>query len=338
MATRYLSAQRRGIALVVVILIIALMAALVCEFNYDCQVRLHLADNTQRAYQALYCAEAGVAVATAALGQYDNVWMDDALSKLLSGMVKLPVGQGYCTISVTGESGRININALKTRRGQLVRYRIDQMLRLIDLLNTQDENRRPISYGLVPAIIDWVDSDNDVTVLPFVKGENAGAESDYYLGLEKPYHCKNGPFEVLGELMLVKGMTPEILQGRVSGESVGPTAGMEQFLTVYGEGKLNINEASPIVVQTLSEQIDKALAESIVEHRPYRSLRELTKVPGMTPEAFEAIQELATVQPSDQYYAIAARGIVGTCVKIVRIVVQKDRYTGQFTPVVRWEL
>jgi len=55
------------------------------------------------------------------------------------------------------------------------------------------------------AIIDWRDSDDNITL--------GGAESEYYLTLPDPYQCKNGPFETVEELLLVRGMMPELLYG-----------------------------------------------------------------------------------------------------------------------------
>ena len=58
---------------------------------------------------------------------------------------------------------------------------------------------------IADSIIDWRDEDEDA-------GEN-GAESTYYGALPRPYRCKNAPFETVEELLLVKGVTPEVLYG-----------------------------------------------------------------------------------------------------------------------------
>ncbi len=58
---------------------------------------------------------------------------------------------------------------------------------------------------LAAAIIDWRDSNSDVT--------EGGAEDDTYLRLNPPYHCKNAPFESTDELRLVSGATLDILYG-----------------------------------------------------------------------------------------------------------------------------
>jgi len=324
--------------LVVVLMILCVIMALVLEFHHDSRIGLQLAENTRAAYQALNCAQAGLALATMALEQTRGIGTDDKLVEILTGSVQVPIGEGRCTISVTGESGRINVNELVDGSGRPVRKKIDQLLLLIDVLNAQNGGEDPISYELVPAIIDWIDPDDQVTVLPFVEGRNAGAESDYYRGIEKPYECKNGPLDVLGELMLIKGVTKGILYGGSQTQQGGSTVGLAAFLTVHGRGRLNINEASVIMLQTLSVQIDRAMAERIVQHRPYMSLNELAKVPGMTPEVLKVIREHTTVQAGDEYYTVTACGTVGTATRTLRVVLCRDRRQGRVIPVVRWEM
>ncbi|MBI5062514.1 MAG: general secretion pathway protein GspK, partial [Desulfatitalea sp.] len=57
---------------------------------------------------------------------------------------------------------------------------------------------------IISCLKDWLDSGDDDAIT----GLN-GAESDYYESLDPPYACKNGPFDHLSELRLVKGITPE---------------------------------------------------------------------------------------------------------------------------------
>ena len=53
------------------------------------------------------------------------------------------------------------------------------------------------------AILDWLDEDDETREL--------GAEIDYYSGMG--YQCKNGQLGTIEELLLVKGVTPELLFG-----------------------------------------------------------------------------------------------------------------------------
>ncbi len=58
---------------------------------------------------------------------------------------------------------------------------------------------------IVDAILDWLDPDE--------APRQFGAEQDYYLGLDPPYAPRNGPIAGLDELLLVRGVTPELLYG-----------------------------------------------------------------------------------------------------------------------------
>ena len=40
-----------------------------------------------------------------------------------------------------------------------------------------------------------------------------GASDSYYLSLPQPYNCKHAPFETVEELLLVQGVTPQLLYG-----------------------------------------------------------------------------------------------------------------------------
>ena len=56
---------------------------------------------------------------------------------------------------------------------------------------------------IVAAIMDWRDEDN--TVSP------GGAEAEYYLSLQPPYHPRNGAVQTLRELLMVRGISSELL-------------------------------------------------------------------------------------------------------------------------------
>ena len=333
----------RGFVLIAVLLIISVLVTIILEFNYESRMKLHLSDNFHNASKALNYAEAGISIATASLKQNENILSDEKFIPLFSGQVHVPVENGYCTILVRDESGKINVNALKTPDGKIVRHRVDQMLKLIDLLNYQIQGQSPVSYSLIPAIIDWVDYDDEVTFLPFVKRENEGAESDYYRDLIDPYKCKNAPFETLDELLLVKGMTPTILHGRAGDKTrnIEPVDGIGRYLTIYGDGKININEASPMVVLSLSEKMSPSLANNIVEQRRIKrfvSVGQLQNVPGMTPRVYESIRELITVRPRDRYYNVTVTGVAGEFVRKVQVVLGIDSSTARIETILRMEL
>ena len=294
--------RRRGFVLIIVLCTVIMLEVLLLGFNYRCRNNLRAVDHLQRSQQALNCARAGLNIAIAAIRDAPDIREDKPLPELFSSTGSLAVGPGQCSISLTEESSKLNVNLLKDKNGTLNRTRIDQVLRLIDLLNRQKLGYSTVSYGLVPAIIDWTDKDEQVTQLPFVQRENLGAESSYYLRLDPAYRCKNRPLNAIDEMLLIKEVTPEIFEH------------LRACLTVHGDGKVNINSAPQPVIESLCEDMDPAVAQMIIERRelkPFESIVDLRDVPGMTDSIYEAIKNTVTVSSEGQYYRVESRGNVG---------------------------
>jgi general secretion pathway protein K len=83
-----------------------------------------------------------------------------------------------------------------------------------------------------------------------------GAWDDYYKSLEAPYECKHAEFSVIEELMLVKGVTPELFDS------------IKDYVTVYGDGKININTATKKVLVALGLSVSTADAVIVLRNGP----------------------------------------------------------------------
>jgi type II secretory pathway component PulK len=94
---------------------------------------------------------------------------------------------------VTDEGGKINPNAI---------MKLDSSGKMLYNMLMQLPN---MTEDIANSILDWLDADD-------TPREN-GAESDYYSSLTPPYQAKNGPLDSLEELLLVKGVTPQLLFG-----------------------------------------------------------------------------------------------------------------------------
>jgi type II secretory pathway component PulK len=128
----------------------------------------------------------------------------------------------------------------------------------------------------VASILDWIDKDD----FP-----NPDGAEEYYANLSSGYACKNGPFESLEELAFVKGITAEIYfgtrqtepledlkdlaleQDRTTEEEEG-SVGLSELLTVYGDGKINLNTALPGVLKALPFLSEAAVDEILSKQRP----------------------------------------------------------------------
>ena len=332
-----------GFVLVVVLVIVALLALILMEFSHETNLGLEVSGNSYAGERARNCAEAGIAVALAAVRQYADPLQDNSLRPLLDGKTAMPVGEGTCTITLSREDGRLNINLLKTRNHVLIRPRVERLLRLVDLLNAEEGRETPISYGTVAAMVDWVDPSDDVTVLPWVHGDSEGAKNDYYLSLTPPYLCKNAPFDSLDELLMVKGMNREILDGRPGDPNadIKPLDGMRDCLTVYGDGMIDINQAPSLVLQALSPEINENLAQAITDQRsvqPFQAVQQLRLVTGMTQAAYDAIKNDITVFPRSRHYRILSVGNVNGIEVQVQVMIKVQGSNKDLTVLLRKEL
>jgi type II secretory pathway component PulK len=294
--------RRDGFILIVVLGAILALSALLFGFHQATCRSLAAADSIWRTEQLRHCAWAGLQVAVAAVRDANDPCQDPRFSKLLTGENRFAIGDASCSVSMTEENGLLNVNRLKNTDGQLDRRRIDQFLRLIDLLNRERGQAERIGYGIVPAVIDWTDGDDEVTCLAFVRQENLGAENDYYETQNPPGLCRNEPVDMVDELLEVKGITPENWRR------------LRPFLTCVGDGKININAAPQLVLESLSEQVDAALAQMIVKQRklkPFANTAELKTVPGMTDKVFQSLKDAITVNPAERYYRVTAQGNAG---------------------------
>jgi general secretion pathway protein K len=291
--------RQNGFVLLVVLSVVMALCTLLFGFARTTRLSLAKADGFYRTEQAWSGAWGGLQLALAMIRDANDSGTDPRYAGLLTAENTFAVGEANCLVVVGAENGLLNVNHLTAANGQPDRKRIDQFLRLIDTLNHQDKETPPLGYGIVPAMIDWVDKNDDVVSLAFLQHDNLGAENDYYQRRTPPYPCRNGPVRALEELRWVKGMTPEGF------------ARLRPWLTCMGDGKIDINAAPKPVLQSLSEQMDAALADMIIQQRkrkPFQSLGELRNIPGITDAVCGDIQRLGTIHPPERFYRVTAQG------------------------------
>lgn len=274
-----------GTALIMTLLIIAILAGLTVGFSDESSVELTLAGYARDRYRAYIVARSGVEVAIALLARDEDLEMDSLnedwyqlWQQPLTMAMLQGVGEVGMSLSagVADESGKINLNYLRTEDGQIDEAREEQLRRFFTVLGLKEETVNPI--------LDWLDEDD-------VERQD-GAEAFWYQSLEEPYPCANGPFLTPGQICLVKGMRQlEQFEG----------TRLLDYLTIYSDGKVNINTAPPQVLQSLSELMDGPLAEAIIEHRQeedFARIDDLRNVSGMTDELFAEIRDWITVKSS----------------------------------------
>lgn len=252
-------AEREGAVLIVVLWILIVMSLLVGTLAFEMQVEANVTSYYRKRFKAQYMAKAGVEWARMMLTQAGSLGaegMEDQYPELfvysqhlMRGLgvrgVTGAIGEGTFTVDLIHEQGRRNVNLLTE----------DDWRELLDMAQVPQD----LWDELIDAFFDWVDSDEAHRI--------SGAESDDEYYEDRGYKVKNAQLDTVDELLLIKGFTRSVVYGGPGeNEEDPPLLGIAHHLTVYGDGRVNVNNASPEVLMTLPE-IDEWMVESILEGR-----------------------------------------------------------------------
>jgi len=244
----------RGVALIIVILMISVIIAVTLHLNILSRSGIYEAANLGDGIRAAYVAKSGFYAGEALLREDKNSF--DSLNEDWAGSEELSAGSaaffdaGRFELNIKDESGRIQINNLikENQYNADIKELLTRFLTLPEF--DMDEQQ---ACDIVDAVGDWIDEDNETT--------GFGAENIYYEGLEEPYACKNAPLDCVDELLMVKGITEDLYYG------TGEKPGIAKYLTVYGEGRININTAPNLILKALSDGITGEMVSSMDEYR-----------------------------------------------------------------------
>lgn len=249
--------NRQGMALLLTLLVVSVLAAVTVYFSVsmrtDYESAANLRDSVQLTARAGSVFEYGrtVLAVDAAANQYDTLSEGWASAESLSDGAGRLVGGGDCALQIVDQSGLLQVNALVNGEGQ---YNEALQQSFIRLLVSDGGVSEEDAWNITDAVKDWIDADDEVT--------RFGAESSTYLAMDPPYRCKNAPVETLAELLLVQGVSKELLYGSEN------SRGIASSLTPFGnDGTVNINTATRSVLLALSENMDEEMVESMDDYR-----------------------------------------------------------------------
>jgi len=244
--------RQRGSTLILAMWSLLLLTTFAVQLGVIVRQKITLVHRLDNRDNRTRIAEAGVKYAITKLRKSDILFGADFLSEHWSDQQDLfenrRVGKGRFTISYyfhDGESSRVMYGLQdEERKINLNKADVDVLTRLLE--NTAELGRRD-AEKLAYNIIDWRDSDS------FFQHPQYGAEDSDYTGERYSYEAKDSDFEVIEELLLVKRMDQEIFNK------------IRHFVTIYGEGRVNINTASKQVLLALG--LRNYVAENIILFR-----------------------------------------------------------------------
>jgi len=273
------NSNKKGLVLVAVLWVVVVLMVLVSVLGRKSRLDTKVCLAGTEALRCKWACRAGIEKAVGVLNE--DTRESDCLTDLWSDNDEdfndIPLQRCWFTVRLVDEASKLNINT--ATKGQL--------LELPEMLEE-----------IADAIIDWRDEDDTPS--------EGGAEGGYYENLPFGYMARNGPFRTIRELLLVKGVTPELLYGEDTNfndqldynEQDGAESppnddgdseldkGWIAYLTCYsydnnkdadGNQRTNINEANENQL-TSSLNISSTQAKWIVENRPnngYQSIGDL---------------------------------------------------------------
>jgi general secretion pathway protein K len=226
-------------------------------------------------------------------------------------------------VKIRSESGRISLNRAT-----------DFVLRKVVSYFVEEGEQRSI---IVDSILDWRDTDNLHRL--------NGAENDYYQSLAEPYNAKDADFDSVDELLLVRGISPELYHGKKAKDQEGegaPIIGLKDVFTVFSNASgIDINTA-PVEVLMVVFGISRDLAQKILESRsetPFGNLNDFRlKVPDIVPFITPEIMPYLVFTSVTPYYNITSVGKVkdGESKRGMECVVKIDRRERTGYRIVLW--
>ena len=238
----------KGIALLIVLWIMMLLIVMTLTFSVMVRTDVFSAITFKEQTANKYLAEAGLQRAMMEIiyrntHKNNPVQHDESDVSPVDGTFQSgKIDDGYYRFALADEAGKISINLLTDASGII----LNNLLVNLGVEKNQADT-------IVDSILDWKDGD-DLHRLH-------GAESHYYMSLTNPYKAKDANFDNLEELLLVRGMTPDILYGTEE------RPGLIQYLTMYSStAQININSAKPEVLKAIPSMTD-SIVQTIINYR-----------------------------------------------------------------------
>jgi type II secretory pathway component PulK len=268
---RDVTGRDRGVALLLALTTVAILAAFSVEFSYNMRISVHQSTNMKKEVQAYYNARSAMEIARGVIfaqkrfqqmlgplgGNIQNLelWRYSCnfaeifatgrvqfLGKELFSLKSyegVGIENGGFSCEIEPEDGRVNVSRAANQNDKSVMFRkIYALLRRYFGLETIEARDREATE-LVLNIIDWVDADDarsDIDETGKVIDAGGAGERDYR---KYGYEARNAKPDTNAELRLIEGMTDALY------------CDIASKLTVYETEKLNVNTADIEVLKAL---------------------------------------------------------------------------------------
>lgn len=225
--------------MIVALWVLIILSMIVGSFAFEVKLESMLVSHKRKTFHAEMQAYSGFEYAKAILDkqqeakelEIEDMGAEDQdgfmlaalhIKRGLSTTSKIKLGDGSFSVTLESAEGGLNVNTLNR----------EDWLDIFEMANVPSTEWDT----MIDCLEDWID-EGDLHQLN-------GAESDDPYYEERGYPVKNGPLDSVEELLLIKSWGPDILYGKNADEDSDAIFGIAELMTVWGDGKLNLNTAS----------------------------------------------------------------------------------------------
>ncbi len=203
--------RQKGVALITVMLIVALIAVLATQMTARLQLQMQRTTNIGSNQQAYWYAMGAEAFAKRILIQSfeDNAEVTHLGQIWAQGENTFPVAFGQISGEITDLHSCFNLNALRADDGSSVKGATKPVARkafeeLLIALNIENVGSFE-AESMADALSDWLDADESIT-------GSGGAEDSDYAAKEFPYLTANNYLASVGELRVIEHFNAEVIK------------------------------------------------------------------------------------------------------------------------------
>jgi general secretion pathway protein K len=303
--------NEKGIALLLAMFCVMIMAFLAVELSFDTSVEYVLSNKEYHRTKAYEAAKAGMELSLLRIQLFKNIssqygeqlkgqegiiqmiwsmpftWppsVPDDTGMVDKDMIKGAVGSSFMdahyVAQITAEGSKIDINDLDSLSESLRKATREQLVKIFtQKLENEDDpwtkkNKNFDYENLINNLQDWVD-ENSVSL-------NGGDEKSRYPDADKDAQIPpNRPFLTMDELKMVDGVTEEVFQMLLP------------QVTVYGTKGISVNQANKDILKSIDQIITDEVADLIIERRsnplkggPFRDEKDLMGYIGANDQTF----------------------------------------------------
>jgi type II secretory pathway component PulK len=299
----FAASRRRGVALILALIVSTLLTIIVMEFVYSTTIDLAQATRYRDEAQVIQAVRSAQVFSEVVL-KYDKTRGEDKAFDSLDDIwntVMMPgaVGEAGILVTITDESSKLNLLNLVHPDEEWAETWKEAFVRLCTQIREGVDGE---DYeAIADDVIDYMKED---------KQFNPDDDEDVWSG---------APILSIDELVGVGNITAAFLYGNPDRDNpdLANIPGMWDFLTIYSHGAINLNTARAEIIRCLHENLTEQLAADIVSRREeldesgerkliYRGKTELSEVEGMeapsdpanlqSPTLAEAISPLITTR------------------------------------------